>query len=93
MKRVFISRFDKKRELDHYLNVQDNLCDYWAECKRACPRDKDCATKRFYERYPEWRELGVGAMMIRPVYSQKSHNAQNQENLTNKNNCKTSQNL
>jgi len=64
MKRVMISRLG--RRISQVLNRQEGLCDYWAKCQRTCGRDKDCGTKRFYDKYPDYEFLGIGAMTVVP---------------------------
>ena len=53
-------------KLHDYLNESEFLCKYWQDCQRVCSSNKECGTKRFYDKYPEWEYIGVGAMMIVP---------------------------
>jgi len=66
MKEVLISRFKKTFHLDDLdvemcLNEEDELCEYWIKCKKNCFADKPCAIKRFYNKYPDYEFLGIGA--------------------------------
>jgi hypothetical protein len=39
------------------------VCPYVSLCNRNCNEDKDCATKRFYDRYPNYIACGVGSKL------------------------------
>jgi len=44
--------------------VKDRVyCPYKSLCNRNCNEDKDCATKRFYDRYPDYIAYGIGSKL------------------------------
>jgi hypothetical protein len=38
-----------------------SLCRYATDCKKECSGDTSCRIKNFYERYPDYKSLGIGA--------------------------------
>lgn len=73
MKNVLISRLRKTFKLEDvevelFLDKQAGLCQYWAKCrnKTNCSEQEDCKIKDFYNRYPNYEFLGIGAATEAP---------------------------
>lgn len=41
--------------------IEIRLCEYTQRCHKDCLDGLDCRIKKFYDRYPNYLEMGVGA--------------------------------
>jgi hypothetical protein len=51
------------KEYDRQALDDIKLCPYTTECNRRCIDDTNCRVRRFYDRYPNYKELNIGSKL------------------------------
>lgn len=47
--------------VDFLIDDVSDLCPHYVKCNKTCFASKHCKVRDFYERYPDYEFLGVGA--------------------------------